>query len=200
MTYRRRITRNFLTISSGPFHSFRHWNKNTSMALACAELADSMEHSWTWKVKSSSKRRDEGHVLSITGYWDNSLIHMVPPVLVIAHLIWTKDRARKTVSVPGPFSVRSKAVQSTHGRSRSHGSLCCNVSSTTQKQTVVHHSVLSQSFTAWHLYQMSGLEKKDLLHFEASVARALINASSVQINKRGRPSGTPLPLKRWTIS
>ncbi len=37
---------------------------------------------------------------------------------------------------------------------------------------------------AWHLYLMSGLEKLNLLHFKASVARALINTGFLQQTRR----------------
>ncbi|KAG7215443.1 hypothetical protein INR49_022494 [Caranx melampygus] len=47
---------------------------------------------------------------------------------------------------------------------------------------------------------MSGNEAKDLLHFKASIARALINAGSVKIHTRGRPSATPPPAKRRAVS
>uniref|UniRef100_A0A3Q3J369 PiggyBac transposable element-derived protein domain-containing protein n=1 Tax=Monopterus albus TaxID=43700 RepID=A0A3Q3J369_MONAL len=47
---------------------------------------------------------------------------------------------------------------------------------------------------AWRLYLMSGLEKMNLLFFKASVARALINAGSLQQSRRGRPSATPPPV------
>ena len=47
---------------------------------------------------------------------------------------------------------------------------------------------------------MSGNEKKGLLHFNASVARTLINAGSVKMHTRGRPSVTPLPVKRRAAS
>ncbi|XP_041834127.1 piggyBac transposable element-derived protein 3-like [Melanotaenia boesemani] len=56
---------------------------------------------------------------------------------------------------------------------------------------------------AWHLLRMSGLEQNGLLSFKASVARALINAGSIQIRKRGRPSENsppPLPVKRKVVS
>ena len=53
---------------------------------------------------------------------------------------------------------------------------------------------------AWHIYRMSGLEQKDLLHFKASTARALINAGSVKTRARGKPSATPPPVKRRAVS
>ncbi|KAI4904707.1 hypothetical protein NFI96_025771 [Prochilodus magdalenae] len=46
---------------------------------------------------------------------------------------------------------------------------------------------------------MSGLEKKNFLIFNASVARALINAGSLQQNKRRRPSETT-PSKCKTVT
>ncbi|KAK0136549.1 PiggyBac transposable element-derived protein 3 [Merluccius polli] len=53
---------------------------------------------------------------------------------------------------------------------------------------------------AWRLYRLSGNEAKDLLHFKASTARALINAGSLKIRTRGRPSATPPPAKRRAMS
>ncbi|KAJ0064564.1 hypothetical protein NL108_009768 [Boleophthalmus pectinirostris] len=53
---------------------------------------------------------------------------------------------------------------------------------------------------AWCLYLMSGLEKMKLLLFKASVARALINSGTLQQSKRGRPSGTPQPVKRTAVT
>ena len=53
---------------------------------------------------------------------------------------------------------------------------------------------------AWRLYLMSGLEKMRLLHFKACVARALINSGTLQQSKRGRPSGTPPPVKRRAVT
>ncbi|KAL7874879.1 hypothetical protein SRHO_G00058490 [Serrasalmus rhombeus] len=47
---------------------------------------------------------------------------------------------------------------------------------------------------------MSGNEAKDLLHFKASIARALINAGSMKIHTRGRPSATPPRAKRTAVS
>ena len=49
---------------------------------------------------------------------------------------------------------------------------------------------------AWLLYRMFGNEAKNLLHYKASVACALINTGSVKIYTRGRPNATSPPLKQ----
>ncbi|KAK1876358.1 PiggyBac transposable element-derived protein 4 [Dissostichus eleginoides] len=64
---------------------------------------------------------------------------------------------------------------------------------------VFFHFLDVTTVNAWHLYKMSGLEQMDLLHFKASVARALINAGSIKTRGRGRPSATP-PRKRRAVS
>ncbi|KAK1903893.1 PiggyBac transposable element-derived protein 4 [Dissostichus eleginoides] len=56
---------------------------------------------------------------------------------------------------------------------------------------VFFHFLDVTTVNAWHLYNMSGLEQMDLLHFKASAARALINAGSIKTRGRGRPSATP---------
>ncbi|KAG9262590.1 piggyBac transposable element-derived protein 3-like, partial [Astyanax mexicanus] len=65
---------------------------------------------------------------------------------------------------------------------------------------VFFHFLDVTTVNAWLLYRMSGNEAKDLLHFKASIARALINAGSVKIHTRGRPSATPPPAKRRAVS
>lgn len=53
---------------------------------------------------------------------------------------------------------------------------------------------------AWHLYRMSGLKKKDLLHFKVLVACALLNAGPTKIRARERISATSPPVKRRAVS
>lgn len=89
------------------------------------------------------------------------------------------------------------------GMGQCHGSVCCNVSPQTQKQAMVHQSALSPGWTwpLWkHLWRMSGLEKKDLLHAKATLAQVLIDAGSIKTPRRGKPSATPLPLNNRAVS
>ncbi|KAM3618597.1 uncharacterized protein V6R79_022165 [Siganus canaliculatus] len=65
--------------------------------------------------------------------------------------------------------------------------------------SIIHMASSCSVVNAWFLYRMSGNEAKDLLHFKASTACALINAASETIRSRGRPSATPPPVKRRAV-
>ena len=111
---------------------------------------------------------------------------------------------REIIFVSDRTDVFCEAVQSSYRRSRSCGSVCRNVSPQTQKQTVYilvfFHFLDVTTENAWPLYKMPDLENKDLLHFKASVACALISAGSIQTPTRGSPGATPPPLKIRAVS
>lgn len=82
--------------------------------------------------------------ITVTRWLDSSVIHMAsscvgqsPPDVAQR---WTKKEKK---DAQHPKAIFYEAVQSAYRRSRSHGSMCCNVSPQTQKQTVVDPSLLS---------------------------------------------------------
>ena len=91
-------------------------------------------------------------------------------------------------------AVFCEAVQSAFRRSKSRGSECRYPHRCKNKRwyiLVIFYLLDVTTENAWPLYRMPGLKKKDLLHFKASVACALISARSIQTPTRGIPSATP---------
>ena len=81
--------------------------------------------------------------------------------------------------------------------------MCGNVSPQTKKRRYIQvffHFLDVTFVNAWALYLKTRLEKMSPLIFKASVACALINAGSLLQSRRGRPSGTPPPAKRRSVT
>ncbi|KAJ4930745.1 hypothetical protein JOQ06_025053 [Pogonophryne albipinna] len=142
--------------------------------------------------------------LSITRWLDSSVIHMAStctgqsPSDVAQR--WSK-KEKKMLNIQRPFSVK---LYNQHMGGVDLMDQCVAMYPHRRKNKwwyikVFFHFLDVTTVNAWHLYKMSGPEQMDLLHFKASVARALINAGSIKIHGRGRPSATP-PRKRRAVS
>lgn len=167
------------------------------------------------KLKSEKQLKKEGRGacsvvsnaenLTVTRWLDSSVIHMAsscvgqsPPDVAQR---WSK-KEKQMLNIQRPFSVK---LYNQHMGGVDLMDQCVAMYPHRRKNKrwyirVFFHFLDVTTVNAWHLYRMSGLEKKDLLHFKASVACALINASSIKTRTRGRPSATPPPLKRRAVS
>ncbi|XP_058235983.1 activating transcription factor 7-interacting protein 1 isoform X3 [Hemibagrus wyckioides] len=143
--------------------------------------------------------------ITVTRWFDGSVMHMAsscagqsPSDLAQR---WSK-KERKMLNIQRPFSVQ---LYKQHMGGLDLLDQCVAMYPHRRKNKrwyirVFFHFLDVTIVNAWHLYRMSGLEKRDLLHFKASVACSLINAGSIKTPTRGRPSDTPPPVKRRAVS
>lgn len=143
--------------------------------------------------------------VTVTRWLDSSVIHMVSSCAGqspedVANR-WVK-KEKTMMTVQKPFSV---ALYNQHMGGVDLVDQCLAMYPHRRRNKrwyirVFFHFLDVTIVNAWRLYLMSGLEKMRLLLFKASVARALINSGTLQQSKRGRPSGTPQPMKRRAVT
>lgn len=168
------------------------------------------------KLKNEKKLKEEGRGsfsivtnaenITVTRWLDSSVIHMAsscvgqPPSDLAQR--WNK-KEKKMLNIQRPFSVK---LYNQHMGRVDLIDQCVAMYPHRRKKNkgwylrVFFHFLDVTTVNAWHIYRMCELNKKDLLHFKASVARALINATSIQTPRQGRPSAIPPPLKRRAVS
>ncbi|KAG9280005.1 piggyBac transposable element-derived protein 3-like, partial [Astyanax mexicanus] len=167
------------------------------------------------KLKKEKQMKQEGRGsvsvvtnaqnITITRWLDSSVIHMassctgLSPTDVAQR--WSK-KEKRMLNIQRPFSVK---LYNQHMGGVDLMDQCVAMYPHRRRNKrwyirVFFHFLDVTTVNAWLLYRMSGNEAKDLLHFKASIARALINAGSVKIHTRGRPSATPPPAKRRAVS
>ncbi|XP_048106446.1 piggyBac transposable element-derived protein 2 [Alosa alosa] len=168
------------------------------------------------KLKSEKQLTQEGRGacsvvstngnITITRWLDSSVIHLASTCAGQSPedtaKRWLKKKKKKKISVQRPFSV---ALYNQHMGGVDLVDQCVAMYPHRRRNKrwyirVFFHFLDVTVVNVWRLYLMSGLEKMNLLIFKASVACALINAGSLQQNRRGRPSGTPPPAKRRTVT
>ncbi|KAM4588720.1 piggyBac transposable element-derived protein 3-like [Odontesthes bonariensis] len=143
--------------------------------------------------------------ITVTRWLDSSVIHMassctgLSPTDVAQR--WSK-KEKQMLNIQRPFSVK---LYNQHMGGVDLMDQCVAMYPHRRRNKrwyirVFFHFLDVTTVNAWLLYRMSGNEAKDLLHFKASIARALINSGSVKIHTRGRPSATPPPAKRRAVS
>lgn len=167
------------------------------------------------KLKSETKLKEEGRGscsivtnaenITVTRWLDSSVIHIASSCVGQSpsdvSQRWSK-KEKKMLNIQRPFSVK---LYNQHMGGVDLMDQCVAMYPHRRKNKrwylrVFFHFLDVTTVNAWHIYRMCELDKKDLLHFKASVARALVNATSIQTPRRGRPSATPPPLKRRAVS
>uniref|UniRef100_A0A3Q0SG42 PiggyBac transposable element-derived protein domain-containing protein n=1 Tax=Amphilophus citrinellus TaxID=61819 RepID=A0A3Q0SG42_AMPCI len=147
------------------------------------------------KTEKQLKKEGRGSVsvvtcaqnITITRWMDSSVIHMASSCT---------GKEKKMLKVQRPFAVKLYN-QHMGGVNQMDQMVAAHPHRRRNKRwyiRVFFHFVDIAVVNAWLLYRMSGNEAKDLLHFKASTARALINAGSVTIPSRCRPSTIPPPV------
>ncbi|XP_037397374.1 piggyBac transposable element-derived protein 2-like [Pygocentrus nattereri] len=143
--------------------------------------------------------------ITVTHWLDSSVIHMassctgLSPTDVAQR--WSK-KEKQLLNIQRPFSMK---LYNQHMGGVDLMDQCVAMYPHRRRNKrwyirVFFHFLDVTTVNAWLLYRMSGNEAKDLLHFKASIARALINAGSMKIHTRGRPSATPPRAKRRAVS
>lgn len=208
MKYSTRTTRFFFDnfFSTIPLLvALQHWGIYGTGTIRINRLHGAQE-----KLKSEKQLKKEGRGacsvvangqnITIIRWLDSSVVHMAssctgkPPMDVAQR--WSKKEKRMPYSVNlynqhmGGVDLMEQCVAMYPHRCKNNRWYI----------RVFFHFLDVAIINAWHLYRMSGLEKKDLLHFKASVACALLNAGSTKIRTRGRPNATPPPVKRRAVS
>lgn len=164
------------------------------------------------KTEKQLKKEGRGSVsvvtsrqnITITSWMDSSVIHMASSCTGVSPTDeaerWSK-KEKKMLKVQRPFAVKLYN-QHMGGVDQMDQMVAAYPHRRRNRRwyiRVFFHFVDVAVVNAWFLYRMSGNEAKDLLHFKASTARALINTGSVKIRSRGRPSATPPPVKRRAV-
>uniref|UniRef100_A0AAR2KQS2 PiggyBac transposable element-derived protein domain-containing protein n=1 Tax=Pygocentrus nattereri TaxID=42514 RepID=A0AAR2KQS2_PYGNA len=181
-------------------------------------LLQALEHQGIYGTGTSEKRkanearrkriclcRDNAQNITVTRWLDSSVIHMassctgLSPTDVAQR--WSK-KEKQMLNIQRPFSVK---LYNQHMGGVDLMDQCVAMYPHRRRNKrwyirVFFHFLDVTTVNAWLLYRMSGNEAKGLLHFKASIAHALINAGSMKIHTRGRPSATPPQAKRRAVS
>ncbi|CAM4362736.1 unnamed protein product [Leuciscus chuanchicus] len=190
--------------------ALQHWGIYGTGTIRINRLHGAQE-----KLKSEKQLKKEGRGacsvvtngqnITITRWLDSSVIHMASsctgksPMDVAKR--WSK-KEKRMLNIERPYSVN---LYNQHMGGVDLMDQCVAMYPHRRKNKrwyirVFFHFLDVAIINAWHIYRMSGLEKKDLLHFKASVARALLNAGSTKMRTRGRPNATPPRVKRRAVS
>ncbi|CAK6971138.1 piggyBac transposable element-derived protein 3-like%2C partial [Scomber scombrus] len=157
------------------------------------------------KLKSEKKLKQEGRGsvsvvtsaqnITVTRWLDHSVIHVAFSCTGLSSTDvaqrWSK-KEKRIINVQRPFSVK---LYNQHMGGVDVMDQCVATYPHRRKNKrwyirVFFHFLDVTLVNPWHLYRLSGNEAKDLLHFKASAAHAFINAGSMKIRSRGRPSAT----------
>lgn len=148
------------------------------------------------KLKTEKQLKEEGRGacsvvttaenITVTRWLDNKVIHMASSCVGRSPTDeaqrWCKKK-KEMLKIQRPFSVKLYN-QHMGGVDHIDQMVAMYPHRRTNKRwyiRVFFHFLDVTVVNAWHLERMSGLVKRDLLHFKSSLARSLINAGSFQI-------------------
>uniref|UniRef100_A0A3B4XHS3 PiggyBac transposable element-derived protein domain-containing protein n=1 Tax=Seriola lalandi dorsalis TaxID=1841481 RepID=A0A3B4XHS3_SERLL len=161
------------------------------------------------KTEKQLKKEGRGSVsvvtsaqnITVTRWMDSSVIHMASSCTGVSPTDeaerWNKKK--KMLKVQRPFAVKLYN-QHMGGVDQMDQMVATYPHRRRNKRwyiTVFFHLVDVAVVNAWFLYRMSGNEAKDLLHFKASTARALINAGSRRAVVKVPPEVRYAPGNHW---